>query len=117
PLSLEITSLREVDAEIIDYQVSDASPAAGRLIRNLALPEGAVVAMIARDKGLIPPRGSTEVRSGDSLFMLVNREARLPVDAIFARRRGEKQAPLRAEFALRGTATVGDLAEMYAIQL
>ncbi len=117
PLSLEITSLRDVDAEIIDYSVFDSSPAAGRLLRDLALPEGAVVAMIARDRALIPPRGSTEIRSGDHLFLVVNHESRLPVDALFARRRGEPPAVIRSEFALRGTTTAGALSEMYGIEL
>lgn len=67
PLSLEITSLREVDAEIIDYPVARDSPADGRLLRDLALPEGAVVALISRDKAIIPPRGSTRVVRDDHL--------------------------------------------------
>lgn len=117
PLSLEITSLRDVDAEIIDYLVTPGSPAAGRLLRNLALPEGAVVAMIARDKALIPPRGSTAIASGDHLFIVVNRESRRPVDTLFARRRGDERVVLRTEFPLRGTTTVEDLATMYGIDL
>lgn len=117
PLSLEIMSLRDVDAEIIDYVVASGSPAAGRLLRDLALPEGAVVAMIARDKALIPPRGSTEVRSGDHLFIVVNHESRRPVDAVFARRRGVERTFLRAEFPLRGSATIGDVAETYGIRI
>lgn len=117
PLSLELLSLRDVDAEIIDYLVTDGSPAAGRLLRGLALPDGAVVALIARDKTIIPPRGSTEIRSGDHLFIVVNQASRRPVDAVFARRRGEERAKLVAEFPLRGTASVEDLATMYGIRL
>jgi cell volume regulation protein A len=117
PFSLEIMSLRDVDAEIIDYLVAEGSSASGRLLRDLALPEGAVVAMIAREKTLIPPRGSTDIRSGDHLFIVVNHESRLPVDAIFARRRGEERSFLRAEFPLRGTTTLADLAEMHGIRL
>jgi cell volume regulation protein A len=86
PLSLEITSLRDVDAEIVEYPVAPGSLVAGRALRDLALPEGAVVALIARGKVLIPPRGSTEVRPGDHLFVVVNRASRQPVDALFARR-------------------------------
>ncbi|OQX67504.1 MAG: K+/H+ antiporter [Sorangiineae bacterium NIC37A_2] len=117
PLSLEIMALQDVDAEIIDYAVGDESPVAGRLLRDLALPEGAVVAMIARDRMLIPPRGTTEVRSRDHLFIVANREARAPVDAIFARRHGERLSLPRTEFSLRGTTTVADLALMYGIPL
>lgn len=117
PLSLEITSLRDVDAEIIDYVVPEDSPTAGCLLRDLALPEDAVVAMITRDKALIPPRGSTEVRAGDHLFVVVNHESRWPVDAIFARARGDQPAFIPNEFALRGTTTVGHLAQIYGLAL
>lgn len=82
PLSLEITSLRDVDAEIVAYPIAAESPIAGRALRDLAFPDGAVVALIARDKAIIPPRGSTEVASGDHLFVVVNGDARQAVDAI-----------------------------------
>jgi cell volume regulation protein A len=117
PLSLEIMSLHDVDAEIVSYPVSEASPAAGRRLRELALPEGAVVAMIARGKELVAPRGSTEVRGGDHLFIVVHREARRPVDAVFARTRGESATPLLAELPLRGTTAVRDLEATYGIRL
>lgn len=115
PLSLEITSLRDVDAEIVEYQVTHASPAHERQLRHLALPEGAVVAMIARDKSVIPPRGSTEVRAGDHLFVIVNQESRSPVDAIFARQQQEKGTLVCGEFPLRGTTTAGEVADMYGL--
>ncbi|MCK6528963.1 hypothetical protein L6R50_15850 [Myxococcota bacterium] len=73
--------------------------------------------MIARDEALLPPRGSTEVRSGDHLFIVVDHESRRPVDAVFARRRGEERTFLRAEFPLRGSATIGDVAETYGIRI
>lgn len=117
PVSIELMSLRDVDAEIVDYLVAPTSPASGRLLRDLALPEGAVVAMLARDKQLIPPRGSTEVRGGDHLYIVVNKEARLPVDAVFARRRGDGRTTLPAEFPLRGTVSAADLEDMYGIRV
>lgn len=118
PLSLEITSLRDVDAEIIDYAITPASLAAGRLLRDLALPEGAVVALIARDKVLIPPRGSTEVLEGDHLFVVVNRASRRPVDGIFGRKKGNgRPVTFAGELPLRGTTSVADLATMYGLEL
>jgi len=117
PVSLEIMALRDVDAEIVEYRVTEGSPAAGRLLSNLALPEGAVVAMIAREKTLIPPQGSTEVRSGDHLFIVLNREARCPVDAIFERNRVNDCVRLGAEIPLRSTTTVEELCSTYGLSL
>jgi cell volume regulation protein A len=116
PLSLEITSLRELDAEIVDYPIRDDSRAAGRRLDEFALPESAVVAIISRGKTLIPPRGSTRILAGDHLFIVVNKESRDPVDRVFARDHGHEQAPLLAEFPLPGTATAGDLLALYDIQ-
>lgn len=115
PLSLDITSLRDVDAEIVDFPITADSRASGRRLSELALPESAVVAIISRGKTLIPPRGSTRIEAGDHVFIVVNREARSPVERIFARDR-TSQAPLIAEFPLRGNATVGDLAALYDIE-
>lgn len=115
PFSLEIFSLRDVDADIVDYAIAEDSRAAGRMLQDLALPQGAVVAMIFRGKTLIPPRGTTRVLGGDHVFIVVDRESRDPVDRIFAHNRGRAPTALVAEFPLPGTATVGDLASLYDI--
>jgi cell volume regulation protein A len=117
PLSLEIMSLHDVDADIVGYPVAPTSRAAGRLLRDLALPEGAVVAMIARDKALVPPRGSTCVHSGDHLFIVVNQESRKPVDAILAPGGTQRPTIHEAEIPLRATTRLQDLAEVYGIHL
>ena len=116
PLSLEIMSLKDVDAEIVDYPVHDDSRAARCSLRELALPEGAVVAMIARDKSLIPPRGSTEILSGDHVFIVVNEESRVPVSRVFTRTRSNQHVPISTEFPIRGTATAGAVAATYGIE-
>jgi cell volume regulation protein A len=109
PLSLEIMSLRDVDAEIIDYPVAESSAVADKLLRDLSLPEGAVVAMIARDKALIPPHGSTRLRSGDHLFVVVTHQSRDPVDAILARKRGDGAAVPGQEVVLSGAPEASDV--------
>ncbi|HLV66919.1 MAG TPA: potassium/proton antiporter [Polyangiaceae bacterium] len=116
PLSLEITSLRDVDADIVDYPVGTASRACEKYLSELAMPAGAVVALVARGKELIPPRGTTRLLPGDHVFIVVNRESRDPVDRIFARDTGVPGGPLLAEFPLPGTATSGDLAHFYDIE-
>src|SRR5690606_36328161 len=71
PVMLEITSLRDVDGDIVDYLVVPQSLAAGRLVRELALPESAVVAMLVRGDEIIPPRGSTPIHPGDHVFVVL----------------------------------------------
>lgn len=116
PISLELTSLREIDADILDYTIDEDSRAAGRYLRDLALPTGSSVAMIIRDNALIPPRGSTEIRPGDHVFVIVDRESRSPLDRVFARGGGEEKGALLAEFPLPGDATAGHLTSLYDIE-
>jgi potassium/hydrogen antiporter len=116
PVTLEITSLRTVDGDIVEYTVEPGTLAADRAVRELALPEGVVVALIARDQQLIPPRGSTVVRPGDHLFVVLRPEVREIVDHVF----GDAPAPAIGagfEFPLRGRATVGDVTEFYGVEL
>lgn len=116
PVSLELTSLREIDADILDYPIDEASRAAGRRLRELALPAGASVAMIIRESALIPPRGSTRIMPGDHVYTVVDRESRGALDRVFAKGRGvESEVPL-SEFPLPGTACAGDLANFYDIE-
>src|SRR5690606_13203286 len=82
--TLEITALGDVDAEIVEYTLGDHSKAAGRLLSQLALPESVVIAMIARNTEVIPPRGSTRLYAGDSLFVVIKPETRAFVDYVFS---------------------------------
>lgn len=118
PVTLEITSLRDVDGDIVEYSVGTDSRAAGRRVNQLALPDGAVVAMVAREQSIIPPRGSTQILPGDHVFLVLRPETRPLVDRIFSRdREAGEELPDRVEFPLRGGTTVADLEEFYGIAL
>ena len=118
PISLEITSLRDVEGDIVAYDVTPQSRASGRSIRELALPDGAVVAMVVRDQQIIPPRGSTRIEPGDHVFLVLRPAARPLVDQLFSHN-GETvpDLPLLVEFPLRGDTTVSELEEFYGIRL
>jgi cell volume regulation protein A len=117
PVSLEITSLKDVEGDIVEYTVSADSLAAGRHVRDLRLPDGVVIAMIVRQREIIPPRGSTHLYAGDHVFVVLKPAARLLVDRVFRRSREPLVAPPEAEFPLRGDTTVLDLREFYDITL
>lgn len=120
PVTLEITSLRDVDGDIVEYTVTPHARAAARMVRELALPDGAVVAMIAREHRIIPPRGSTRVLPGDHVFMVIRPDVRPLVDRVFSgfpAEPAESPVPSRVEFPLRGETTAGELEEFYGIHL
>lgn len=118
PVSLEISSLADVDADIVEYTVEEGARASGRRLNQLALPEGAVVAMIARNKSLIPPRGSTEIRAGDHIFVVIREETRFLVDHIFQGAEGGiSPIPHDVEMCFVGSTTLGELAEIHDLHL
>lgn len=116
--SLEITALDEVDAEIVQYRLVDNTRAVGRRLSQIALPDGTVVAMITRDKEVIPPRGSTQIMPGDHVFVVLRSETRPFVDCVFAEQANVvsyelPDRPLR----LKGSTRVGEVLHSYGITL
>lgn len=116
--TLEISSLRHVDGEVVDYSVDSASRAAGRKVRELALPDGVVIAMVVRDDQIIPPQGRTEIRAGDHVIVVLRPGSRPLVDQVFGgHEEGFGELPMSIEFPLRGSTTIGEMQEFYGLQL
>ena len=68
--------------DVIAYRLPPGAAAAGHRVRELELPREALVNVIVRDGHAIPPRGSTELREGDELHILVRGELRDEVEAL-----------------------------------
>lgn len=112
PVTLEISSLRHVDGDIVDYMVVDDSQACGRRVRELALPEGVVIAVVVRGSQFIPPQGNTQLQTGDHAIIVLRPDVRPLVDRVF-RVGAPQRLPAVVEFPLRGTTTLGDLQHFY----
>lgn len=119
PATLEITSLGDVDAEIVEYTLAQDSRCAGRFLSQMALPDKVVVAMITRNSEVIPPRGSTLLYGGDHLFVVLRPDIRPFVDYAFsaAQRANSADLPRTIELQLKGTTRVKDVADSYGIFL
>jgi len=87
-VSLELMTLRDMNADIVDYAVLPGSPLVGRTVKDLELPDGAVLAMISRGPTLIAPRGATELQPGDHLFVIARADARQQLDEALGIRTG-----------------------------
>ena len=79
---LESGRIRRMGGDVIAYRLRPGAAAAGHLVRELGLPREALVNVIVRDGHAIPPRGSTEVREGDELHILVRGELRSEVEEL-----------------------------------
>jgi cell volume regulation protein A len=82
---LESGRIRRMGGDVVSYRLRPGSAAAGHLVRELGLPREALVNVIVRDGHAIPPRGSTEVREGDELHILVRGELRDEVEELTRR--------------------------------
>ncbi|HEV7399499.1 MAG TPA: potassium/proton antiporter [Solirubrobacterales bacterium] len=79
---LESGRIRRMGGDVVAYRLPEGAAAAGHRVRELDLPREALVNVIVRDGHAIPPRGSTEVRAGDELHILVRGELREEVEAL-----------------------------------
>lgn len=79
---LESGRIRRMGGDVIAYRLREGAAAAGHPVRDLDLPREALVNVIVRDGSAIPPRGSTELKEGDELHILVRSELREEVEAL-----------------------------------
>jgi hypothetical protein len=76
PHSLELISLEHPGFELLEYDVGADSPLLDRQLREIPLPEGALVSAIVRENDLFAPRGDTVITENDLLYILVQDEDR-----------------------------------------
>jgi cell volume regulation protein A len=118
PLTLELSSLRHVEGDIVDYTVGEDSQVAGRRVREIALPEGVVIALIARGQHIIPPQGNTQIVAGDHVILVLKPGTKPLVNRIFSRKASKRdELPPLLEFPLRASTKVMDLEEFYGIKM
>jgi cell volume regulation protein A len=84
PLS-ESGTIRRLGAEVLEYTIDPGDAIAGGRVRDLGLPRDAVVSVVVRDERAIPPRGSTRLRGGDELHVLIGEESAHLVRGLLSR--------------------------------
>jgi cell volume regulation protein A len=72
---LEFEQMANISSELVEVEVPEGSPAAGRTIVKLGLPEGALVVLISRGDTFIVPRGATTVEERDRLLVLADEKS------------------------------------------
>jgi len=82
PAVLELLALRDMNAEVVDYTITPASGVAGRSVEELRLPEGVILALVARGNRLIAPRGGTRLEPGDHVFVIAQTSERDAVEHV-----------------------------------
>jgi potassium/hydrogen antiporter len=72
--------IRQMGGDVIAFRLPEGAAAAGHRVRELELPREALVNVIVRDGHAIPPRGSTQLKGGDELHILVRGDLRDEVE-------------------------------------
>ncbi|MBI5877482.1 MAG: NAD-binding protein [Chloroflexi bacterium] len=67
---VHLSSLRGVGAEVIELTVGPGAPAAGRTLKEIQLPDDAIVAMVIHQGEGIVPGGSTVIEADDELVVV-----------------------------------------------
>jgi potassium/hydrogen antiporter len=89
----EAGTIRRLGAEVLEYPIADDDAVVGARVRDLGLPREAVVNVIVRGDEAIPPRGSTILRAGDRLHVLLRSELSRDVHRIVERWRSGPIGP------------------------
>jgi cell volume regulation protein A len=100
---VEAGTIRRLGAEVLEYPITESDAIAGAAVRDLGLPREAVVNVIVRGDEAIPPRGSTRLRPGDRLHILLRTAAARQMPALLDRwREGPIGPPKRPPRQIHG---------------
>ncbi|MBB5174264.1 potassium/proton antiporter [Texcoconibacillus texcoconensis] len=73
--SLELVSIGQANAEIIEYHVPEDAAVVGRSLTDIEFPDDVLINAVIRDGDLITPYGETVIHGGDILYILVSRKS------------------------------------------
>jgi trk system potassium uptake protein len=69
---VHLLDLEEEQLEIIEMEVADNAPAAGRKVVDIDLPEGSLIISVLREGGGIVPKGDTVIEPGDEVLLVLD---------------------------------------------
>ena len=69
---VHLLDLPEERLEIIELEVGDGSPASGRAVKDLGLPDGSLVISILREGGGFVPTGDSVIEPGDEVLVVLD---------------------------------------------
>src|SRR5215211_6878385 len=69
---VHLLDLEEDRLEIIELAVADGSPAAGRRVSEVQLPEGSLIISVLREGGGFVPKADTVIEPGDEVLVVLD---------------------------------------------
>jgi trk system potassium uptake protein TrkA len=80
---MTMATLKGLEAEAIEFQVTEDSPAAHQSLLELSFPDGAIIGTIIRGDLIVIPRGSDRILPGDEVIVFSLPDALPQVQKIF----------------------------------
>ncbi|GLW90892.1 potassium/proton antiporter [Actinokineospora globicatena] len=75
-VEVDVATLDELDAELLQVTIPDGSKLHGVYLRELRLPEGATVSLVARSGAGFTPVGTTRLQEGDQILIVATQQAK-----------------------------------------
>jgi trk system potassium uptake protein TrkA len=66
-----LVKLRRGEVSLAEERIEAGAPAAGKAVRDLAVPPGCTLAAVVRGKEVLAPRGDTVLQPGDEVIAIV----------------------------------------------
>ncbi|MCE5201692.1 MAG: Trk system potassium transporter TrkA [Synergistaceae bacterium] len=67
-----LTVLEEISAEALELILSERSPAAWKALKDVDLPDGAIIGLLERGSDFLIPTGTTELKPGDKIVVFAS---------------------------------------------
>ena len=81
---VHLLDLRDEQLEIIEVEVPPGAPAAGRMVSEVTLPEGALIISVLRGGTGFVPKGDTVIEAGDEVLLVLDPGLEEAITAQFA---------------------------------
>jgi trk/ktr system potassium uptake protein len=69
---VQLLALEEEHLEIIELEVGEGSPAAGRRVSEVLLPEGSLIISVLRDGAGFVPKADSVINAGDQVLLILD---------------------------------------------
>jgi len=81
---VHLLELEEEHLEIVELEVTDGAPAAGKRVSDIAMPDGSLIITVLRENKGIVPRPDTEILAGDEVLVVLDTDLEAEITGIFA---------------------------------
>jgi trk system potassium uptake protein TrkA len=80
---MTVAAMKGIEAEAIEFRVSESCAIAGSTLVDLTIPEGAVIGTILRGDEIVIPRGTDVIQPGDEVIVFALPSALADIEKLF----------------------------------